>query len=1553
MEDQFSSGGTAARNAPQQQNVSHIPPLMFYDAASVLCTPVTPQQVMAFDPRERGQPTRIMPDGSEYYGDVLLDQPHGLGIMLFKASSNFYGSGDRYGGGWKNGLFHGEGVFLTSAFTYQGGWLEGHMHGKGVMTYSRRITDFVLWGMSVFSAFDKTHAPLEYTGEFHYRYQRHGHGVMKYSNGDIYDGDWASNLRHGHGTLTTAAGEVYTGRWDKDERHGNGKIIYVNGGEFKGVMVHDKRHGEGVMLFPNGDEYYGTFTSNKIEGHGTMRYRNGDVYEGMWKDGMRHGEGKNTLRKKGATIEGRFVKGLIQGRGVVTYPGVSTFIGEFEQGERRYGTLFWHDSAPGSGACYQGKWLGEMMHNRGLLWYRNGDFYFGCFINNKRHGPGNIRYADGGEFSGCFVNDMREGQGILQSAGGSIQAGMWHKDAFIEGYDGEWDGATFNGIGRLILREPPTCVTNGKSASAPTMPVGGGGLALTGTQPPFEHFGLFRHGVRHGAGVFRLAGHVIMGSWTQDVLSCEAGSWEFPSGDVYLGGFKGGLRDGPKGQMWLTDGSFFEGGWERDAPVGKGVFYATDKRQPIYASEDEAAAQAEVTSSPSYLGVMDRFISFFRRRALPGNKDTRRVIGFREHFVLQGEWDIMLLPYAMYQALMARLGNSSSSTAYGVSGSNSGSNSGDGGGGGGAVGAPGASQAGLNNGGGATASFKPPAMIPVGVQERQGRVFFTSGVCLRTMWLRNHPRLVLPHRPDAPLHDKIHGAVVTSDGNVGEVAGCKSCVFCDRPFTFFRKEARCALCEQRSCSSCLHPLEVRGHPKIEALLRLQMSEGEDSSGSNNNNTTAAASPTAAAGDAFVLPVQLPACVDCARTAMLGLEFNTIWIPMCCLAVSEASTASNAATEEKATVASAAAPLLGNLDKEESSLPRFPSFSSSSTQTNASYVVYEGYTWRCIPHLYGSLWWGEEGYYLGAFDKGRRHGRGVQIMENGEKYVGEFSDDEWHGAGIYCADDGSAYEGVWQHGKLTTLHYHGELDEQQRHHGRGESYELDGGRYNGEWQNGQWHGTGILHRKDGVVYSGDFAFGRIEGEGKLLMATSVFYGSFRDGKKQGKGSEYFGDCVIEGEWNDDMLTGFVRIYDASAETVYETTYQNGNERDDCFVPPVMVDDAHSQNCAQCQAIFSLFLRRHHCRLCGEVVCDSCSQLRASMPLHFKVEGAMRVCHRCYRRIEERRMLGICRYTNGEVYAGCWARGRWVSHGLLRRADGTVVVMDIAGRPLVTGEAAAAAAAAETATAGDVRELPLDASPPVEELRKLPPSPRAEVDAFTLWWSMVLSVAGLSVPLELTPCETFQLPRIPSMKPLRLFSTSDYAKDDAGDTEEEATAGRAARFVPFIAPSAPRPPARPSETSALASSPPPRPMITDSHIMRLVSDGRIEMFPAVPPPSSDGNGVVMLSCYQRRTLLPPTPPRPTLDKSDRIMWDCWQTQPVPKYHGHVEPNTRRGMPEWQHVPFACPFLRPDVEDVDRVVRGGDTVRWSPKPLVGPQVFSVKDTGASGVSVVQRAL
>lgn len=50
------------------------------------------------------------------------------------------------------------------------------------------------------------------------------------------------------------------------------------------------------------------------------------------------------------------------------------------------------------------------------------------------------------------------------------------------------------------------------------------------------------------------------------------------------------------------------------------------------------------------------------------------------------------------------------------------------------------------------------------------------------------------------------------------------------------------------------------------------------------------------------------------------------------------------------------------------------------------------------------------------------------------------------------------------------------------------------------------------------------------------------------------------------------------------------------------PPVnsWVSDSAVTQCAQCSAAFSLFLRRHHCRLCGRVFCYRCSSHKAPIP-----------------------------------------------------------------------------------------------------------------------------------------------------------------------------------------------------------------------------------------------------------------------------------------------------------------------------------------------------------------
>ena len=56
-----------------------------------------------------------------------------------------------------------------------------------------------------------------------------------------------------------------------------------------------------------------------------------------------------------------------------------------------------------------------------------------------------------------------------------------------------------------------------------------------------------------------------------------------------------------------------------------------------------------------------------------------------------------------------------------------------------------------------------------------------------------------------------------------------------------------------------------------------------------------------------------------------------------------------------------------------------------------------------------------------------------------------------------------------------------------------------------------------------------------------------------------------------------------------------------------------DDA-TPGCMICSLAFSTTLRRHHCRMCGRLICGSCSNSRAS--LQWKPGQSVRVCVECY-------------------------------------------------------------------------------------------------------------------------------------------------------------------------------------------------------------------------------------------------------------------------------------------------------------------------------------------------
>ncbi|KJZ79032.1 hypothetical protein HIM_01805 [Hirsutella minnesotensis 3608] len=68
---------------------------------------------------------------------------------------------------------------------------------------------------------------------------------------------------------------------------------------------------------------------------------------------------------------------------------------------------------------------------------------------------------------------------------------------------------------------------------------------------------------------------------------------------------------------------------------------------------------------------------------------------------------------------------------------------------------------------------------------------------------------------------------------------------------------------------------------------------------------------------------------------------------------------------------------------------------------------------------------------------------------------------------------------------------------------------------------------------------------------------------------------------------------------------QSRQQNGDNRSTEFALPRWQPDAEVTYCPICQTQFSIFVRKHHCRKCGRVVCNSCSPHRIIIPHQYIV------------------------------------------------------------------------------------------------------------------------------------------------------------------------------------------------------------------------------------------------------------------------------------------------------------------------------------------------------------
>lgn len=154
-------------------------------------------------------------------------------------------TGQKFTGHFKDGMRHGEGVFiLPGNRRLEGTWQENEIV-EGTYTMP-----------------DGT----KYVGQFKFR-ERNGQGELTFPDGRKYVGEFKSGQRHGEGTLIYPDGRKYVGDFKFGERTGQGTLTYPDGRTYIGEFKDGERTGKGTLIYPDGKKLSGEFKDGEFVGN--------------------------------------------------------------------------------------------------------------------------------------------------------------------------------------------------------------------------------------------------------------------------------------------------------------------------------------------------------------------------------------------------------------------------------------------------------------------------------------------------------------------------------------------------------------------------------------------------------------------------------------------------------------------------------------------------------------------------------------------------------------------------------------------------------------------------------------------------------------------------------------------------------------------------------------------------------------------------------------------------------------------------------------------------------------------------------------------------------------------------------------------------------------------------------------------------------------------------------------------------------------------------------------------------------------------------------------
>jgi hypothetical protein len=169
--------------------------------------------------------------------------------------------------------------------------------------------------------------------------ERTGYGECVFVSG-IYKGDWFGDKQSGQGVMNWSNGDVYTGEWKcrdnkrdtESQPDGKGKMTYKTGEYYEGEYKDGWRHGQGFYRYKTHKRikciqmvsYEGEWKDNKQDGVGKLTWSDGTVEEGFWVTGVKSKKRKAPSSEVTATTAWKIVR--IKGDGNCTFRALSYLI---------------------------------------------------------------------------------------------------------------------------------------------------------------------------------------------------------------------------------------------------------------------------------------------------------------------------------------------------------------------------------------------------------------------------------------------------------------------------------------------------------------------------------------------------------------------------------------------------------------------------------------------------------------------------------------------------------------------------------------------------------------------------------------------------------------------------------------------------------------------------------------------------------------------------------------------------------------------------------------------------------------------------------------------------------------------------------------------------------------------------------------------------------------------------------------------------------------------------------------------------------------------------